>query len=104
MLMQQVFLHAVMAKKKKMQHRFRDMEWWMKHRQLPTQLRQRVRRYERQRWAAVGGDDEMQLIKYFPQGLRRDIKRFICLNLIKKVSNETYNNVPQRSMFINMHA
>ncbi|KAK6128851.1 hypothetical protein DH2020_037417 [Rehmannia glutinosa] len=81
----QVFLHAVMAKKRKMQLRCRDMEWWMRRRQLPAQLRQRVRRYERQKWATLGCDDEMELIKDLPEGLRRDIKRFLCLELIKKV-------------------
>ncbi|KAG8366935.1 hypothetical protein BUALT_Bualt16G0019900 [Buddleja alternifolia] len=81
----QVFLHAVMAKKRRMQLRCRDMEWWMRRRQLPSQLRQRVRRYERQRWAFMGGDDEMELIQDLPEGLRRDIKRFLCLDLIKQV-------------------
>ncbi|XP_059293904.1 cyclic nucleotide-gated ion channel 2 [Lycium ferocissimum] len=81
----QVFLHAVMAKKRKMQLRCRDMEWWMKRRQLPSQLRQRVRHFEHQRWAMMGGEDEMELVKDLPEGLRRDIKRFLCLDLIKKV-------------------
>ncbi|KAK2413069.1 cyclic nucleotide-gated ion channel [Trifolium repens] len=81
----QVFLHAVMAKKRKMQLRCRDMEWWMRRRQLPSRLRQRVRHFERQRWAAMGGEDEMELIKDLPEGLRRDIKRYLCLDLIKKV-------------------
>ncbi|OAY60268.1 hypothetical protein MANES_01G099300v8 [Manihot esculenta] len=81
----QVFLHAVMAKKRKMQLRCRDMEWWMRRRQLPSRLRQRVRHFERQRWAAMGGDDEMELIKDLPEGLRRDIKRHLCLDLIKQV-------------------
>ncbi|KAM7516733.1 hypothetical protein LguiA_006316 [Lonicera macranthoides] len=81
----QVFLHAVMAKKRNMQLRCRDMEWWMKRRQLPSPLRQRVRHFERQRWATMGGEDEMELVKDLPEGLRRDIKRFLCLDLIKKV-------------------
>lgn len=81
----QVFLHAVMAKKRKMQLRCRDMEWWMRRRQLPSRLRQRVRHYERQRWVTMGGEDEMELIKDLPEGLRRDIKRYLCLDLIKKV-------------------
>ncbi|EPS58125.1 hypothetical protein M569_16691, partial [Genlisea aurea] len=81
----QVFLHAVLAKRRKMQIRRRDVEWWMRRRQLPSELRRRVRLYERQRWAAIGGDDEMELIKDFPDGLRRDIKRFLCLDLIKQV-------------------
>ncbi|GMN42160.1 hypothetical protein TIFTF001_011374 [Ficus carica] len=81
----QVFLHTVMAKKRKLQLRCRDMEWWMKRRQLPSRLRQRVRHFERQRWATVGGDDEMEMLKDLPEGLRRDIKRYLCLDLIKKV-------------------
>ncbi|PWA72786.1 cyclic nucleotide gated ion channel 2 like [Artemisia annua] len=81
----QVFLHAVMAKKRKMQLRCRDMEWWMKRRQLPSILRQRVRHYERQNWALMGGEDEMELIKDLPEGLRRDIKRFLCLQLVRMV-------------------
>ncbi|XP_010258957.1 PREDICTED: cyclic nucleotide-gated ion channel 2-like [Nelumbo nucifera] len=81
----QVFLHAVMARKRKMQLRCRDMEWWMKRRQLPSRLRQRVRHFERQRWAAMGGEDEMEVIKDLPEGLRRDIKRHLCLDLIKQV-------------------
>lgn len=81
----QVFLHAVMARKRKMQLRCRDMEWWMKRRQLPSRLRQRVRQYERQRWATMRGEDEMEMIKDLPEGLRRDIKRYLCLDLIKQV-------------------
>ncbi|XP_073003290.1 cyclic nucleotide-gated ion channel 2 [Typha latifolia] len=81
----QVFLHAVMARKRKMQLRCRDMEWWMKRRQLPSRLRQRVRQYERQRWAAMRGEDEMEIIKDLPEGLRRDIRRHLCLDLIKQV-------------------
>ncbi|KAK4783475.1 hypothetical protein SAY86_007849 [Trapa natans] len=81
----QVFLHAVMERKRKMQLRFRDLEWWMRRRQLPSPLKQRVRHYEKQNWAAMGGEDEMDLIKHLPEGLRRDIKRHLCLELIKKV-------------------
>ncbi|KAL4368573.1 hypothetical protein GQ457_05G009920 [Hibiscus cannabinus] len=81
----QVFLHAVMAKKRKLQLRCRDIEWWMKRRQLPSRLRQRVRHFERQKWITLGGEDEMEIIKDLPEGLRRDIKRYLCLDLIKKV-------------------
>lgn len=81
----QVFLHAVMAKKRKMQLRCRDMEWWMRRRQLPSGLRRRVRHYERHRWVTMGGEDEMDLIKELPEGLRREIKRHLCIDLIKKV-------------------
>ncbi|KAJ3702806.1 hypothetical protein LUZ61_006511 [Rhynchospora tenuis] len=81
----QVFLHAVMARKRKMQLRCRDLEWWMKRRQLPSPLRQRVRQFERERWYATRGEDEMDFIQELPQGLRRDIRRHLCLDLIKQV-------------------
>lgn len=68
-----------------MQLRSRDMEWWMRRRQLPTHLKQRVRGHEYQRWEIMGGQDEMEFIRDLPEGLRRDIKRYLCLDLIKKV-------------------
>ncbi|KAI4294838.1 hypothetical protein L6164_037942 [Bauhinia variegata] len=81
----QICLHAVMASKKRMQIRCRDLEWWMKRRQLPSHLRQRVRNFERQNWMSMGGQDEMQLIQDLPDGLRKDIKRYLCIDLIRKV-------------------
>ncbi|KAJ7974842.1 putative Cyclic nucleotide-gated ion channel [Quillaja saponaria] len=81
----QIFLHTIMSNKKKMQLQYRDMEWWMKRRQLPYHLRERVRNYERQRLATMEGIDEIELIQHLPDGLRRDIKRYLCLDLIKKV-------------------
>lgn len=73
-----------------MQIRYRDMECWMNHRQLPSNLRQRVQKYEHQIWKMTGGQNENELIKDLPEGLRCDIKRYICLDLIKKVGIETH--------------
>ena len=81
-----------MATKKNVLLKHRDMVWWMKRRQLPHHLRQRVHRLERQRWAAMEGQDEMQLIKDFPDGLRRDIKRYLCIDLVKKVTRTICQN------------
>ncbi|KAB2011339.1 hypothetical protein ES319_D09G012100v1 [Gossypium barbadense] len=81
----QVFLHVVMANRKKLQLRRRDIEWWMRRRQLPSGLRQRVRHFETQTWDTMGGEEEMKWIEELPDGLRRDIKRYLCLDLIKKV-------------------
>lgn len=33
----------------------------------------------------MGGLDETELIGGLPDGLRRDIKRYLCLDLVKKV-------------------
>ncbi|XP_050228940.1 cyclic nucleotide-gated ion channel 2-like [Mercurialis annua] len=80
----QVFLAVMLAKNKDMQLKRRDMEWWMSRRQLPSNLRRRMRHFDSQRWAIMGGDDDDKWIDELPEGLRRDIKRFLCLDLIKK--------------------
>ncbi|KAK7324611.1 hypothetical protein VNO77_28317 [Canavalia gladiata] len=80
-----VFLHATTSKKQAMQLKMRNIEWWMSKRRLPQGFRQRVRNYERQRWAAMRGVDECQIIKNLPEGLRRDIKYYLCLDLVRQV-------------------
>lgn len=57
----------------------------MRKRHLPQEFRQRVRNYERQRWAAMRGVDECDMIRNLPEGLRRDIKYHLCLDLVKQV-------------------
>ncbi|XP_050218721.1 cyclic nucleotide-gated ion channel 4 [Mercurialis annua] len=80
-----VFLHATTSKKQAMQLKMRNIEWWMKKRQLPQDFRHRVRNYERQRWAAMRGVDECEMISNLPEGLRRDIKYHLCLDLVRQV-------------------
>ncbi|XAR51692.1 hypothetical protein NMG60_11006398 [Bertholletia excelsa] len=82
----QVFMHVITVRKIRMQLRRRDLQWWMGRRQLPSQLRNRVHRFEQHCWATIGGPgEEVELLKDLPEGLRRDIKRHLCLDLIKKV-------------------
>lgn len=81
----QVFLHATTSKKQAMQLKMRNIEWWMRKRHLPQGFRQRVRNYERQRWAAMRGVDECEMIRNLPEGLRRDIKYHLCLDLVRQV-------------------
>ncbi|GMJ10228.1 cyclic nucleotide-gated cation channel 4, DEFENSE, NO DEATH 2 [Hibiscus trionum] len=80
-----VFLHATTSKKQAMQLKRRNIEWWMRKRRLPSGFRQRVRNYERQRWAAMRGVDECEMIRNLPEGLRRDIKYHLCLDLVRQV-------------------
>ncbi|KAK7244398.1 hypothetical protein RIF29_39219 [Crotalaria pallida] len=80
-----VFWNASTSKKQKMNLKMRSIEWWMKKRHLPQGFRQRVRNYERQHWAATRGVDEYQLIKNLPEGLRREIKYHLSLDLVKQV-------------------
>ncbi|POO01218.1 Voltage dependent potassium channel [Trema orientale] len=62
-----------------------DTEQWMHHRQLPPDLRQSVRKYDQYKWVATRGVDEEALLKGLPMDLRRDIKRHLCLDLVRRV-------------------
>lgn len=81
----QVFLHTTTSKKQALHLKMRSLEWWMRRRHLPHGLRHRVRQYERQRWAAMRGVDECEMIRNLPEGLRRDIKYHLCLDLVRQV-------------------
>lgn len=61
----------------------------MRHRQLPPYLRQSVRRYDQYEWVATRGVDEEALINSLPMDLRRDIKRHLCLDLVRRVNPAT---------------
>ncbi|KAI3859348.1 hypothetical protein MKW98_007729 [Papaver atlanticum] len=80
-----VFLYATTSKKQTMHLKMRNIEWWMRRRQLPQGFRHRVRQYERQRWAAMRGVDECEMIRNLPEGLRKDIKYHLCLDLVRQV-------------------
>eukprot|EP01018_Ginkgo_biloba_P031341 Gb_07920 [translate_table: standard] len=62
-----------------------DTEEWMQHRQLPPELRQCIRRYDQYKWVATRGVDEEALLQNLPMDLRRDIKRHLCLDLVRRV-------------------
>nr|GEU81428.1 apoptosis-inducing factor homolog B-like [Tanacetum cinerariifolium] len=49
-------------------------------------LRNTVRHFENQRWSTMGGQDDMEMVKNLPKGIRRDIKRYLCLDLVKKIT------------------
>ena len=57
----------------------------MQHRQLPYELKQSVRKYEQFRWMATHGVNEEDILKGLPLDLRRDIKRHLCLDLVRQV-------------------
>ena len=63
----------------------RDMEQWMQHRQIDPQLRERIRKYEQYKWLETRGVNEEEVVQVLPKDLRRDIKRHLCLYLVKRV-------------------
>lgn len=64
-----------------------DTEQWMHHRQLPPELRHSVRRFDQYKWVATRGVDEEAILHDLPFDLRREIKRHLCLNLVRRVSS-----------------
>ena len=71
----------------------RDSEQWMHHRLLPQELRERVRRYDQYKWLATRGVDEESLVQSLPKDLRRDIKRHLCLALVRRVCCQTISKI-----------
>lgn len=63
----------------------RDTEEWMRHRQLPQDLQDRIRRFVQYKWLATRGVHEEAILQSLPIDLRREIQRHLCLNLVRRV-------------------
>ncbi|XP_051130210.1 protein CNGC15b-like [Andrographis paniculata] len=81
----QTYLQASTARLEEWRVRRTDMEKWMRHRQLPREMRERVRRYDLYRWVTARGVDEEAILRELPLDLRRDIKHHLCLDLVRRV-------------------
>ncbi|MBA0551433.1 hypothetical protein Golob_022317 [Gossypium lobatum] len=81
----QTYLQSTTVRLEEWRIRRTDTEQWMHHRQLPHELRQNVRRYDQYKWVATRGVDEEMILKSLPVDLRRDIKRHLCLDLVRQV-------------------
>ncbi|KAJ4822282.1 Protein CNGC15c [Turnera subulata] len=81
----QTYLQSTTVRLEEWRIKRTDTEQWMRHRQLPPELRQSVRKYDQYKWVATRGVDEESLLKGLPMDLRRDIKRHLCLDLVRRV-------------------
>lgn len=81
----QTYLQSLTLRLEEMRVKRRDTEQWMRHRNLPPHIVERVRRYDQYKWVATRGVDEETLVQSLPSDLRRDIKRHLCLNLFSEV-------------------
>ncbi|KAM1030412.1 hypothetical protein TB1_033627 [Malus domestica] len=81
----QTYLQSLTIRLEEMRIKKRDSEQWMHHRWLPQELRERVRRYDQYKWLETRGVDEENIVQSLPKDLRRDIKRHLCLNLVRRV-------------------
>ncbi|KAF6148572.1 hypothetical protein GIB67_042531 [Kingdonia uniflora] len=90
----QTYLQSLTIRLEEMRVKRRDSEQWMHHRLLPQNLRERVRRYDQYKWLETRGVDEENLVQNLPKDLRRDIKRHLCLALVRRVP--LFNNMDER--------
>ncbi|KAF5208107.1 Cyclic nucleotide-gated ion channel [Thalictrum thalictroides] len=81
----QTYLQSMTVRVEEWRVKRRDAEEWMRHRQLPQDLQQRVRRFEQYKWLATRGVDENNILRSLPLDLRRDIQRHLCLGLVCRV-------------------
>ncbi|KAF5445693.1 hypothetical protein F2P56_034728 [Juglans regia] len=90
----QTYLQSLTIRLEEMRVKRRDSEQWMHHRLLPQELRERVRRYDQYKWLETRGVDEETLVQSLPKDLRRDIKRHLCLALVRRVP--LFENMDER--------
>jgi len=83
----QTYLQSTTARLEEWRVKRMDTEQWMRHRQLPPEQRQSVRKYDQYKWVTTHGVDEEAILSGLPLDLRRDIKRHLCLDLVRRVSN-----------------
>ncbi|KAL3533072.1 hypothetical protein ACH5RR_006593 [Cinchona calisaya] len=90
----QTYLQSLTIRLEEMRVKRRDSDQWMHHRLLPQDIRERVRRYDQYKWLETRGVDEENLVQSLPTDLRRDIKRHLCLALVKRVP--LFENMDER--------
>jgi len=81
----QTYLQSMTLRLEEMRLKRRDSEQWMHHRVLPDDLRDRVWRHNQYKWLETRGVDEDSLVRGLPKDLRRDVKRHLCLRLVRRV-------------------
>ncbi|XP_052179684.1 protein CNGC15b [Diospyros lotus] len=81
----QTYLQSTTVRLEEWRIKRTDTEQWMHHRQLPPELRQAVTKYDQYKWVATRGVDEEAVLDGLPVDLRRDIKRHLCLALVRRV-------------------
>ncbi|CAI0398802.1 unnamed protein product [Linum tenue] len=81
----QTYMQSTTARLEEWRIRRRDTEEWMRHRQLPPDLQERIRRFVQYKWLATRGVDEESILKALPLDIRRRIQRHLCLALVRRV-------------------
>lgn len=81
----QAYLQSTTVRVEEWRVKRTDTEQWMHHRQLPHELRERVRKHDLYEWVTTRGVNEEDILSGLPPDLRRDIKRHLCIELVRQV-------------------
>uniref|UniRef100_A0A8R7UWM6 Cyclic nucleotide-binding domain-containing protein n=2 Tax=Triticum urartu TaxID=4572 RepID=A0A8R7UWM6_TRIUA len=81
----QTSLQSITVREDEWRLKQRDTEEWMTYRQLPGELRERVRKFIQYKWLLTRGVDEEYIFQVLPEYLRREIRRHLCLDLVRRV-------------------
>ncbi|XP_050382701.1 cyclic nucleotide-gated ion channel 18 [Argentina anserina] len=81
----QTYLQSMSIKLEEWRVKQRDTDEWMRHRQLPEPLQERVRRFMQYQWIATRGVDEESILHSLPVDLCHEIQRHLCLSLVRRV-------------------
>ncbi|PIN02197.1 K+-channel ERG [Handroanthus impetiginosus] len=81
----QTYLQSTTARLEEWRVQRRDTEEWMRHRQLPPELQDRVRRFVQYNWLSTRGVKEEDILQALPLDLKREIQKHLCLDLVRRV-------------------
>ncbi|ESW12911.1 hypothetical protein PHAVU_008G152000 [Phaseolus vulgaris] len=81
----ETYLSSMTVRLEEWRIRKRDTEEWMRHRQLPPHLQERVRRFVQYKWLATRGVNEEAILLSLPLDIRREIQHHLCLSLVRRV-------------------
>ncbi|KAL4031267.1 hypothetical protein IC575_009543 [Cucumis melo] len=81
----QTYLQSMTVRLEEWRIKRRDTEEWMRRRQLPPDLQERVRRFVQYKWLATRGVNEESILRSLPIDLRREIQQHLCLSLVRRV-------------------
>lgn len=84
--MLQTYLQSTNLRVEEWRLKRRDAENWMRHRQLPHDLCEKVREFIQYNWMATQGVDEKSIQCGLPAHLHHDIHRHLYWDLIKRVN------------------
>ncbi|WVZ94332.1 hypothetical protein U9M48_040236 [Paspalum notatum var. saurae] len=62
-----------------------EMEDWMTDHEIPDNLQNHISRFLEYKWITTQGIEEDSILRQLPNDLCRDIKRYLCLDLVQRV-------------------